>query len=202
MTTPRVRRGARIHRRMKLRRRSALLACCALVAIPLAGCGDKTARTTFGDTEGSVLNVGPLLYQVMISRELNPYDNEDKAYLQGVPGGRTNLGKGQSWFAVFVRVDNEHEANLPAATQFQLRDTQNNIYTPVVMPPGNQWAYRGGIVPGHGYLPEYDTPADNNTSIRGLMLLFKLGQVSYDDRPLELIIQGQNGQEASVDLDV
>jgi len=187
---------------MKLRRRAALLACCALVAIPLAGCGDKTSRVTFGDTEGSVLNVGPLLYQVQLSRELNPYDNEDQAYLQGAPGGAKNLGKGQSWFAVFLRVQNIHEHNLPAATEFQLRDTENNVYSPIVMPPTNQWAYRGGIVPGNGQLPEYNTPADNNPSIRGLMLLFKLDQVSYDNRPLELIIRGQNGQEASVDLDV
>jgi hypothetical protein len=187
---------------MKLRRRAVLLACCALVAVPLAGCGDKTARTTFGDTEGSILNVGPLLYQVQISRELNPFDNEDKAYLAGAPGGAANLGKGQSWFAVFLRVQNIHQANLAAATQFQLRDTQDNVYAPTVMPATNQWAYRGGIVPGHGQLPQFDTPADNNPSIRGLMLLFKLNQVSYDNRPLELIIQGQNGQEASVDLDV
>jgi hypothetical protein len=187
---------------MKLPRRAVLLACCAVAAAPLAGCGDKTARTTFGDTEGSVLNVGPLLYQVQISRELNPFDNEDRAYLQGLPSGQAGLGKGQSWFAVFMRVQNEHHANLPAATQFQLRDTQNNIYTPIPMPATNQFAYRGGIVPGHGQLPQFDTPADNNPSVRGLMLLFKLNQVSYDNRPLELIIQGQNGQEALVDLDV
>jgi hypothetical protein len=187
---------------MKLPRRAVLLACFALAAVPLAGCGDKTARTTFGDTEGSVLNVGPLLYQVQISRELNPFDNEDKAYLAGAPGGATNLRKGQTWFAVFLRVQNEHHANLPAATQFQLRDTQGNEFSPIVMPVTNQWAYRGGLVPGHGQLPQYNTPADNNPSIRGLMLLFKLEETSYDNRPLELIIQGQNGQEASVDLDV
>ena len=184
-----------------VRRRAALLACCAVAAVPLAGCGDKTARTTFGDTEGSVLNVGPLLYQVQISRELNPYDNEDQAYLQGVPNNGRGLTNGQSWYGVFIRVQNLHENNLPAATQFQMRDTQNNIYTPIPLPATNQFAYRGGIVPGHGQLPQFDTPADNYPSIRGLLLLFKIRQESYDNRPLELIIN-QNGQEAQVDLDV
>src|SRR4051794_25662855 len=174
---------------MALRRRAALLACCTLVAASLTGCGTKTAITTFGDTEGSMLNVGPLLYQVQISRELNQYDNEDRAYLKGLPADQRNLGKGQSWFAVFMRVQNLHEARLPAATQFQMRDTQENIYTPIPIAPTNVFAYRGGIVPGHGQLPQFDTPADNNPSIRGLMLLFKISQLSYDNRPLKLIIK-------------
>ena len=184
-------------------RRAVLLACCALAAVPLAGCGDKTARTTFGEDEGAMLNVGPLLYQVQISRELNPYDNEDKAYLQGLPAGQQGLKPGQAWFAVFLRVQNLHENKLPAATEFQMRDTQDNVYTPIPLAPTNVFAYRGGLVPGHGQLPQFDTPADNIMSVRGLLLLFKIQELTFDNRPLELIIKAPNsGQEASVDLDV
>jgi hypothetical protein len=185
---------------MSLRRRALLLSCCALVALPAAGCGNKHARTTFGETEGSYLDVGQLKYQVQISRVLNRFDNEDKAYLQGLAPADARLATDEAWFAVFVRVENPNTPSVPAVNDFEMHDTQGNVYTPLPVAPSNVFAYRGGPVPGHGQLPMYDTPAFDNPSIRGLMLLFKVKQHSLDLRPLEFVIKGPN--EASVDLDV
>ena len=52
------------------------------------------------------LNVGPLIYQVQLSRELNPYNIEDSAYLQGLTPAQRQLEPGQEWFAVFMQVYN------------------------------------------------------------------------------------------------
>lgn len=189
---------------MSLRRRAALLACCALAAAPLAGCGVKTARTTKGETEGSYLDVENLKYQVQVSRVLNPFDNEDRAYLQGLAPSVAHLANDEAWFAIFLRVENGHTPAYEAANDFEMRDTQNDVYTPVTLPKANQFAYRGGLVPGHGQLPEFDTPAYDNPSIRGQMLLFKVKETSLDNRPLELVIRSPHvpQTEATVDLDV
>jgi hypothetical protein len=54
-----------------------------VLALPLGACG-KQKTTTFSASEGTYLNVGPMAYQVQVSRVLNPKDIEDRNYLQGV----------------------------------------------------------------------------------------------------------------------
>jgi len=61
----------------------AILALLALLA--LGGCGDSHTRVSTGTYAGEsgknapYLNVGPLLYEVQLSRELNPANIEDAA---------------------------------------------------------------------------------------------------------------------------
>ena len=64
------------------------------------------------------LNVGPLVYEVQLSRELNPANIEDAAYLQG-PHARSSARShpAQEWFAVFMQVYNHSSTHLPAATR-------------------------------------------------------------------------------------
>jgi len=64
------------------------LAVLALVAVfALSACGDSHTRVTTGTYAGEsgknapYLNVGPLVYEVQLSRELNPANIEDAAYL-------------------------------------------------------------------------------------------------------------------------
>ena len=64
--------------------RNALVAVAAvLAALALGACGDSHTRVTTGTYAGAsgknapYLNVGPLIYEVQISRELNPYNSED-----------------------------------------------------------------------------------------------------------------------------
>ena len=66
------------------------LAVLALVAVfALGACGDSHTRVTTGTYAGEsgknapYLNVGPLVYEVQLSRELNPANIEDAAYLKG-----------------------------------------------------------------------------------------------------------------------
>lgn len=125
----------------------------AVLALALAGCGDKKKAVTFTDNEGEYLDLGGLRYQVQLSRQLNPYDIEDKAYLQGIPASLAKLAPGDSWFAVFLRVENPHSHPVPAATSFLLRDTQNNTFVPVPIPAGNPFAYEGGTVQPKDNLP-------------------------------------------------
>ncbi len=188
---------------MKLRRLFAVSAA-SIAVLGLAACGNKEPETTFAKTEGAYLNVGNVAYQVQISRLLNPNDNEDKSYLVDLPADQRRLGPDEAWFAVFITGFNESNDPQRAITDFKITDTQGNVYTPIAIGPANVFAYRPGVIqPGHTK-PEQDTAARNNPSVNGAMLLFKVKNSTFDNRPLQLKLHATTGEptDATVDLDV
>ena len=189
---------------MKLRRLIAVTVAASVAAFSLAACGNKEKETTFGPTEGSYLNVGNLAYQVQISRLLNPNDNEDKAYLVDLPADQRELGPDQAWFAVFIVGFNEGKNPQQGVTDFKITDTQGNVYEPIQPGPDNVFAYRAGTLDPGQTDPEQDTAARNNPSVNGSMLLFKVNNSTFDNRPLQLTLHSLSGspQDATVDLDV
>jgi hypothetical protein len=185
------------------------LATAVLAALTLAACGDSHTKVTTGTYAGEsgknapYLNVGPLVYEVQVSRELSPYDTEDESYLAGLTAEQKKLEPGQEWFGVFVQVYNNHTQRLPAATQFTVTDTQGNTFTPIVAGAANPFTYRGGTVPGHGRLPQLDTIAAAGPT-QGALLLFKIPTASLDNRPwtFRVVDPTDAAQTASAELDV
>jgi hypothetical protein len=195
---------------MSSRPRQALLAVFALLAaLALGACGSSHTKVTTGTYAGEsganapYLDVGPLIYEVQLSRELSPYDTEDVAYLQGLSPADRKLGPAQEWFGVFLQVYNHQASGLAAADKLTIADTQGNVYSPVVPDQTNQFAYRGGIVPAHGRLPVPDAVASSGPT-QGVVLLYKIGLASLDNRPLKLRIVDpfDASQTASAELDV
>jgi hypothetical protein len=180
-----------------------------LAAIALGACGDSHTRVSTGTYAGEsgqnapYLNVGPLIYEVQLSRELNPANVEDATYLQGLTPAQRTLAPGEEWFGVFMQVYNNTSAALPAATSLTITDTQGNTYTPVTPGQTNAFAYRGGLVPAKGQLPAPGSIAAAG-AVQGVMLLYKIQIVSLDNRPLELKIVDPTdaSQMASAELDV
>lgn len=188
---------------MNVRRVFVLLAA-ALLVLSLAACGNKEAVVTGSDTEGSYLDVGSLIYQVQISRQLNPNDAEDRSYLVGLSPQDRQLAPDEEWFAVFMLALNKGHKAAPATTDFSITDTQDNVYRPVPFGPDNVFAYRGGVIPPGGQLPVLDSAAASNPSVEGALVLFKIKISSVGNRPLVLHIASPGAQpsQASVDLDV
>jgi hypothetical protein len=186
-----------------------LLALALLAAIVLGACGDSHTHVSTGTYAGEsgqnapYLDVGPLVYEVQLSRQLNPTNPEDAAYLQGLGSGERTLATGQEWFAVFVQVYNNTSRSLTSASDVTISDTQGNTYTPVAPSPINPYAYRPGRVPAKGRLPEPDTTTASGPT-QGALLLYKIQTVSLDNRPLEIrIVDPTNpSQTASAELDV
>jgi hypothetical protein len=189
--------------------KSLLTALAVLGALALGGCGDSHTKVSTGTYAGEsgasapYLDVGPLTYQVQLSRQLNPLDTEDSAYLQGLTPAQRRLEPGQEWFGIFIQVYNNSPRVHPAASGATIIDTQNNLYSPEALPLVNQFAYRGGLVPGDGRLPELGSVAANGGT-QGALLLYKIQTVSLDNRPLRLqIVDPTNASEtASAELDV
>jgi hypothetical protein len=180
-----------------------------LVVLAFTACGDSHTKVSTGTYAGEsganapYLDVGPLVYEVQLSRELNPFDAGDAIYLQGLAPAERQLAPGQEWFGVFVQVYNNSSTELPAASSLTISDTQGNSYIPVVPNQANPFAYRAGTVPAKGQLPMPDSIADSGPT-QGALLLYKIQVVSLDNRPLTLKIASPSdpSQTASAELDV
>jgi hypothetical protein len=185
------------------RLRTLLVALVALLgASALAACGNKEEIRTTAATEGPYVDAGPLQYQVQISRQLNPADEEDKGYFVGVKDPEGGVTAEETWFAVFVKVWNRTEDSHIAAKDFEIEDTVGKRYEPVEVGEDNVFAYRATQIPSGGQLPGIDDVA-NEGVIGGSMLLFKLTLDSIANRPLVLHIKSAGKPpEAEVDLDV
>jgi hypothetical protein len=190
-------------------RKLTLLALVLIAAGALSACGDSHTKVTTGTYAGEsganapYLDVGPLVYEVQLSRELNPYSTEDSSYLQGLTPAEQKLEPGQEWFGVFVQVYNNGRHAQIASTDLAITDTQGNRYIPLVPGATNDFAYRGGTVAANSRLPILDSVASDGTT-QGALLLFKIQTVSLDNRPLKLtIVDPDNAAEtASAELDV
>jgi hypothetical protein len=177
-----------------------VLLACGLVA---AGCGNKQETVTQGDTEGIYIDVDDLKYQVQISRYLNANDIEDRDYLKGLPVNTEQPKGDETWFGVFLRVQNETDDPIDPANDFEIVDTQENVYRPIPLDPAiNVFAYDPKPVPPQGLIPDADSAAAHGV-IQGALVLFKVKTDSLQNRPLEFRFKrGGRGDTGVVDLDV
>ena len=177
---------------------SAALACALLAS----GCGNKQETVTQGDTEGIYLDVDQLKYQIQISRYMNADDVEDRSYLAGLPQSTAQPTGEETWFGVFLRVQNETDEAIAPASDFEIVDTQENVYRPIPIDTDvNPFAYKPDPIGPKGLLPETGSVA-SETTIQGSMLLFKIKTESLQNRPLEFRFKGGSGTTGVIDLDV
>lgn len=184
--------------RLMLRRTAAVLLSLSFAG-GLSACGNKEDEITKAESEALYLDVADLKYQVQISRQLNPADVEDSAYLKGLSAVNRILPANSVWFGVFMRVENESEETHETAEEFAIEDTQGNEFEPVEV--DNPLAYSPTSLPPKGLLPslnsvQYATPS------QGALLLFKIPYASLDNRPLELKVTSPDDKTGLIDLDV
>jgi len=183
--------------------RPLVLCLAALATLTLGACGNKESVRTSAESEGIYLDLDALKYQVQVSRELNPSDAEDRAYFAGLAPADRVLAPDEVWFGVFLQVQNSTKQPHPAAHEFVIEDTERNVYRPTRLASINAFAYRSGIIAANGRIPAPDTPAFAGPT-QGALLLFKLKEPSFDNRPLVLTINSRVDRtiSAHVDLDV
>jgi hypothetical protein len=156
----------------------------AFGAAALTGCGVERDKT-FAESEAIALEIGGLVYQVQISRQLNPGDAEDRGYLVDLAPNIANLTPAQTWFGVFIRSFNNSDRSLTSASRFEIVDTTDTVFKPTPLGPKNVFAYRMRTL-----APDDTIPPRNSAAIygptQGELLLFKLSLASLENRPLEL----------------
>jgi hypothetical protein len=190
---------------MPPRSRAAVAALAALLAVGLAGCGQhKHQQNPVAETEGIHLELGHLLYQVQLSRQLNPGDTEDRPYLAGIAPEQAKLKASEVWFGIFMRVQNETGKRHMTADEFEIVDTQENEYRPIKITGPNPFAYHARELAPRGLLPSANSVAAYGPT-SGALILFKLPLTSLSNRPLEFKIHAPEGARrgvGTVDLDV
>jgi hypothetical protein len=173
----------------------AVLAVALLLGLGLSGC-DTNPQDTLHVDEGEPMQLGDLVYNVQISRILNPSDGEDKAYLAGQPPPP----KDHFYLGVFMEVDNRSDSAQQVPTAFKVVDTGGTEFDPV--PSDSLFALDlGGRAPPNRQLPEPETTAANGP-IQGAMVLFLIDGAALEDRPLVLHIPSSTGSVGDVELDI
>ena len=172
---------------------------CAIVAIVLgtvlSGC-DTSPENASEVAEGQGIKLGELLYNVQITRILNPADPEDKAYLVG----QKPLSGDQYYLGVFMKVENEGSASAQVADDFTVIDTVGDTFDPI--PSKSLFALEpGATIHGGDELPEGESTAANGP-IEGSMVLFRITGSAIEDRPLTLHIPSSTGSTGEVELDI
>lgn len=189
----------RMRRLLPLSLAVALLAFAGLAA----GCGNQVAVRTVASTEGPYLDIDDLQYQVQLSRYLNPADVEDQTYLTGLPPNSPPPAGDETYFAVFMRVTNSTEEAISPANDFEILDTQGNVYRPIPLDAKvNPFAYVADPIPPKSMIPPEDSIASEGVIKQGALLLFKLKTDSLQNRPLQLRFRKGSGTQGTIDLDV
>ena len=172
-----------------------LIALLAL-ALPIAGCGEEDDETPEA-VEGQPLELGHLVYNVAITRFLNPNIVEDEAYLEDAPPEP----KGMSYLGVFILIKNESdEKTVPSASNYAMVDGSHRVYRPVEGVETEFSLDVGASVPPEGELPELDTVAAQGPT-QGALLLFLVEDDVSEERPLELKVSTVLG-EGTIELDI
>jgi hypothetical protein len=169
-----------------------LAAALVLAALTLTACGEEETHEV---VEGEPVELGPLEYNVLFSRFLNPNDVEDSSYLEGQPPPPP----GSIYFGVFAEVENHGEEPVPIPETFTIVDADENEFeaidseSPYALPLGSELA------------PDAELPVPDSVPaegpIEGSLLLFEITTSSTENRPLTLIIEGEEGP-AEVEIDL
>ncbi len=179
------------------------------LAVGVSGCGleHRTNQRNVSQNELSAGGepyfwVGQVTYQVQISRQLDPYSTEDVQYLAGVKGAQS-LNPQQFWFGVFLWAKNQAGHYASTADRFKLVDSNGDVFTPTPLNPSvNPYAWTSQRLSPDGIEPGGNTTASNGPT-GGSLILFKLNQSVYSNRPLTLEIYAPGSTKPSkVSLDL
>jgi hypothetical protein len=185
-------------------RRLWIAACALVLALGVAACGNKQAHPTVADAndDGAYIDAGPVTYQLQVSRELNQYSTEDSQYITGLPPGTAAPTPSQLWYGVFLWAENQTSQPQTTTDNFEIVDTQGNRYYPVKLNPDvNPFAWSSQTLQPQQTEPGVDTVASEGPT-QGQILLFKLNQSAFANRPLTLYILGSSDRRlASISLD-
>jgi hypothetical protein len=170
------------------------------VALALAACG-QLSHPTVGDGEAIYVDAGPIAYQVQLSRQLNQFSIEDKQYLVGVTAAPPRPD--QEWFGVFMWAKNPTKLAHTTTDRFAIVDTQGNRYYPVpVNPQVNPFVWTAQALQPGGTQPDPNTAAAFSPP-QGQVLLFKLNDTVYSNRPLILQIYAPGqARPSTISLDL
>jgi hypothetical protein len=172
-----------------------LLAALSL-ALATGACGKDENKTS--GAEGEYIHAGDAVYQVQLTRLLNPEGRPDDDYLRGQPA----LNANEQYLGVFLTVENDGKSDYLPPRDMKVVDTQGNEYLPIdVSATGFGLSFSQPLKPGET-APQPDSPAATGQE-GGALILFRVkGESATQNLPLVLDIPAPGGKKSSITLDV
>ncbi len=182
----------------RMPRRLLMLLCLAALAAGLAACGESDVEQGVDEParEGLAIELDGVDYNVFITRQLNTKVTPDKAYFDG-----PEAEPGETLYGVFIQVCNRSEDTHETASDFKIKDAQDNEFEPEELPEDNAFAYHAGELEPNECFPEAGSVAQLGPT-SGSMLLFRLPLENTEYRPLELEVQGEGDEHLTFELDI
>lgn len=177
--------------------RLTLAACILALVSPLGltACGDEEPGVDEPAREGLALELDGVDYNVFITRQLNPRVTPDGAYVTEEPP------PGETLYGVFIQACNHSDQAHETVETFVVKDNQENEFEPEELPEENVFAYSPQSLDPDECIPEAGSVAQLGPSA-GSMLLFQLPLETTENRPLELEIEGEDGETLTFELDI
>lgn len=160
---------------MLVRRLASAALLCVSVAVA-TGCGQGEEATR----EGLATNLEGVTYNVLITRQLNLNDVEDRGYAELPPPA-----PGSTYYGVFLQACNVTDAPLRTASDFRIVTTQEEEFDPVALEPENPFAYQSSELGPDQCIPEVGSLASDGPTA-GALLVFEIPIEATENRPLEL----------------
>jgi hypothetical protein len=168
----------------------------AMAPLAAAGCGSTEERSS--GAEGEFVHVDDTLYQVQLTRLLNPRQRPDDVLLTGQPPP----ARMETYLAVFVRIENKGSKPYSPPRDMKVIDTVGNQYLPL-----DATRSGFGLDFGHPIDPGSQAPPPNSPAAEGpdasSMILFRVRlQSATDNLPLVLEVPGAGKTPSRIKLDV
>ena len=164
------------------------------LALGVSACGNKQAHPNFADANnnGGYVDAGPITYQLQISRVLNPYSAEDSGYVKGLPPGTAGRAPTRSGTACSCGPRTRPTQPQVTTDNFKIVDTQGNTLLPDQAGPEPQPIRLDRRRSCSRCRPNRrpNTTASEGPTQGGLVL-FKINNTAYANRPLTLLILGR-----------
>ncbi len=185
------------------RKRIVMLIGGAICAAAISACGAGEHARSADNLGPGYVEVSQLNYQVQISRQLNPWSNEDSGYLQGFTKSQLALATTDEWFGVSLQVYNWTGSAHTPTGDFFITDTLGGRYLPLSNPTPNPYSYVPSSIPAWGQLPSIDSNAYASWT-QGELLIFKIPYASLVNRPFVLHIADPTdaSKQSTIELDV
>jgi hypothetical protein len=186
---------------MTSRARHTFIGGLSVIALSLlAGCGgsapDRNAQA------GTDVVQDGVTYSVQSSRELDPIDPDDRAFLSGVPRARlVSMTARDVLVGVFIDASDDGSRPHRAIARPEVISAEGQVFRPVPLPTVDPFAYRGARLAPGAQSPAADSaPAEGPEG--GSVLVYRVPEETFvTDRPFTIQF-GASDRSASVQLDL
>jgi hypothetical protein len=176
--------------------RSIVAALLAAGLLAGSGCGTEEERTN--GVEGELIHAGDAVYQVDLTRLLNPAIRPDDQLLRG----QVPLPPEERYLAVFLTIANEGSEGYRPPRDMSVVDSVGNEYLPLDASQSGFALEFGREIPPGDEAPPPGSPAAEGPNAAAMVLYRIKLESATDNLPLELEVPTGGESTSRIELDV